>query len=267
MRVLITGSAGFVGSHTVSAFLARGDEVQQADRKTGQDLTQLEVARAVMRPRPDVVIHLASSCSTPGSLANPVETFNDTVSVAVNVLEAARADRVPVIVTSSVKARDGWTPYGAAKQMVEIWASEYRSAFHVPVVINRPGTIYGPGQEGSPESGWIAWFCKARAESVPVVINGDGSQVRDLLHVTDYVRLLEMQAEQPERFMERIHDVGGGVRNAVSVLQMADHLELTYSFGPPRYGDAQSYVAHNDVEGWEPEVGWWESETLGVKHG
>ena len=266
MRVLVTGSQGFVGQHLMRALRNEDHEVVEADRKSGQDLTDLEVAYAVMQPGVDLVFHLAATCSTSGSVRDPMTTFRDTVVTAVNIVESARHTLTPVIFTSSVKARDGMTPYGAAKRMGETWATEYRSAYGLPIIINRPGTIYGPGQEGSDESGWIAWFCKARDADVPVVINGDGQQRRDLLHVSDYVRLLVTQANNIARYDGGLFDIGGGPENTVSVQQIADHLGLVYSYGPDRYGDSREYMGENTVPGWEPEVLWSESETLGVQH-
>ena len=264
MRVLVTGSAGFVGKHTVTALEARGDEVILCDKVIGDDLSYSGVAERLLHRDPDIVVHLASSCSTPGSLMDPMGTYRDTVATAANIIEAARRKDVPVIVTSSVKARDGYTPYGAAKQMVETWALEYRHAYKLPIVINRPGTIYGPGQEGSPESGWIAWFLKAKEEKLRVTVNGSGKQVRDLLHVSDYVRLLLMQIDDIEKYNNGyIYDVGGGTRNAVSVLDIVEYLRLKHEFGPERYGDADIYVGHNDIPGWEPTIHWAGSETFG----
>jgi CDP-paratose 2-epimerase len=189
-------------------------------------------------------------------------TYNDTVFSAVRVLEAARESKTPVLLTSSVKARDGMTPYGAAKQMAETWASECSRTYGFPLVINRPGTIYGPGQEGSEESGWIAWFLRAKSENIEVMINGDGLQVRDLLHVKDYVGLLIEQMVKPEIYTEKIWDVGGGSSNVVTVIEIADYLGLSYVYGPPRYGDARGYVGRNDVPAWEPKIYWKESETF-----
>lgn len=260
MRILVTGSDGFVGKHTVNALRERGDLVFGADRKSGLDLSRDGVASHLLDWEPDVIVHLASSCSTPGSVRDPMGTFRDTVVTAANVINAAAITHTPVILTSSVKARDGMTPYGASKRMAELWAIEYRAAYGLPVIINRPGTIYGPGQEGSDESGWIAWFLKARQEKLKVTINGDGTQVRDLLHVYDYVRLLLLQTDDVRRYdTGEIHDVGGGPENAVSVRQMADHLGLDWEFGPERYGDAQVYVGRNDVPDWEPTIMWYRS--------
>jgi len=262
MRVLVTGSDGFVGRHTVKALKDRGIQVFEADKKTGQDLTTIGWANLLIVDEPDLIIHLAGSCSTLGSISRPTETFGDTVISAVTATQVAASLQIPMLLTSSVKARDGMTPYGAAKQMVETWALEMSRSFEFPLVINRPGTIYGPGQEGSQESGWIAWFLKAKREGLEVVVNGDGLQVRDLLHVSDYVDLLMLQMAAPKLYSHQVWDVGGGSTNVVTVNEMANYLGLDYTHGADRYGDARGYVGHNDVPGWEPKVFWREAETF-----
>lgn len=262
MRVIITGHMGFVGTH-LSVVLGDHHEIVGYDKKDGRDLSDHSWAEVMIEDKPDVIVHLASSCSTSGSIKRPEETFRDTVATTVTVSRAASEARVPLILTSSVKANDGMTPYGAAKVMSETWATEMSRTFEFPIVINRPGTIYGPGQEGSDESGWIAWFLKAKQEGLAVTINGDGSQMRDLLHVSDYVSLLARQVEWPAPYWGRTWDVGGGVMNAVTVRQMADFLGLSYEFGPERYGDAHTYIGVNDAPEWEPQVYWKDAEVFG----
>jgi nucleoside-diphosphate-sugar epimerase len=273
VRTIVTGSSGFIGGHLVKALLERGDEVLTFDKRASglQDLAVHDLRYQVEdEPPADVLFHLASTCSTLGSIHRPHETFRDTVMTAINVIEYAREFRIPVILTSSVKARDGMTPYGAAKQMVETWALETTRTYGSTIVINRPGTVYGPGQEGSLESGWIAWFLKAKREGLPVTINGSGSQRRDLLHVSDYIRLMLLQADAPKAYAAvdwetgdaSIWDVGGGLANTIGVLEMARLLGLEVSFGPARYGDAGEYIGINDVPGWKPQVLWWGSEVF-----
>lgn len=258
MRVLVTGSDGFVGSHLVAAL--GGHTVLGIDRANGTDLLDPRTAGMIREFDPERVVHLASACSTPGSISDPMGTYRDTVTTTAHLFDALDG-RPPVIVTSSVKARDGMTPYGAAKRMVETWSFEMAATYGYPVVVNRPGTIYGPGQQGSADSGWIAWFTLAREQGLEVTVNGHGGQVRDLLHVSDYVALLVRQVEDPVPY-RGLWDIGGGPENAVTVMQMVRHLDLAYRHGPPRYGDADHYVGFNDAPGWAPTVRWWESETL-----
>jgi CDP-paratose 2-epimerase len=258
--VLVTGSAGFIGKHTVRGLKEAGHRVFGIDRRDDgggkMDLSSRRLELVADLHRPDFVIHLAASCSTPGSLAHPLDTFEDTVVTAANVTEFARQWMVPILMVSSVKARDGQTPYGAAKRMVELWSEDYQDSFGLPTIIVRPGTVYGPEQEGSTESGWIAWFLQAKRQGIKVTINGDGSQVRDLLYVSDLVSLFLKMVEDPSRYVGRTWDVGGGVKNAVTVEQMAQYLGLSYDFGLFRHGDAASYIGINDAPGWEPEVEW-----------
>ena len=262
MKVIVTGHNGFIGSHLVVALEDAGHEVIGFDRKpdkahwVGNDLSVLSDWGDYEPYGVDLIVHLASTCSTSGSLARPLETFKDTVITTAVVCEWARQKQVPLLLTSSVKARDGMTPYGAAKRMAETWAFECGRSFGFPVIVNRPGTVYGAGQEGSPESGWIAWFLKAAHEGFPVTIHGDGEQMRDLLYVGDYVDLLMLQVEHPEWWTSDIWDVGGGIMNAVTVKGMADHLGLEYSFGPGRYGDAREYIGINTAKGWRPMTDW-----------
>ena len=259
MRLLITGVSGFVGKNLVNALIEDGGDYTAygLDKMAGTDLAQEDVALRWMQEHPvDLVVHLAASCSTPGSLDDPLQTFKDTVRTGVNVLEGCRRTGTPIIVTSSVKARDGMTPYGKSKQMVEMWAEEYMESYGLPIIINRPGTIYGPGQEGSPESGWIAWFLRAKEMGLKVTINGDGSQVRDLLYVEDYCRLLIRQITEFGTYAGQTWDIGGGRRNAVSVKEMAEYLKLDYEFGPPRTGDASTYIGENVCPTWEPQTHW-----------
>jgi len=262
VRVLVTGSAGFVGRHLMDALGDRNIDVIGYDKKNYGDLNWDWVVDECIKFDPTVIVHLASSCSTLGSVRDPMATFTDTVRTTASICEVARTLQAPLILTSSVKARDGMTPYGAAKQMSETWASEMSRTYDFPLVINRPGTIYGPGQEGSEESGWIAWFLRAQKENIEITINGDGLQVRDLLYVKDYVNLLLVQLAKPEIYTEKIWDVGGGSSNVVTVVEMADYLGLSYLYGPARYGDARGYVGLNDVPGWEPKIFWRESETF-----
>lgn len=282
-KVLVTGSMGFVGRHLVAALQEHSPEVSVVglDSKSGIVFNDVATEAALVfvtkEIKPDIIVHLASTCSTLGSILRPDETFRDAVITNANMLEAARRLNVPYILTTSVKARDGMTPYGAAKRMNELWAIEYARMYDFPIVINRPGTIYGPGQEGSIESGWIAWFMKAKREGLPVTIYGDGTQRRDLLHVSDYVALLMLQIEDPLRYAYReypqyigdrlryangIWDIGGGESNAVSVEEIADYLDLDHVHGHERKGDAKEYIGSPWAGNWQPKVRWRESEVF-----
>jgi CDP-paratose 2-epimerase len=269
VKALVTGHEGFVGRHLVEMLQKSGISVIGMDIRdqtlnangTGPDLAKDSIAlRAIENHKPDVVFHLASRVSTAGSLRDPIDTYRNTATVGVNVIEACRSTGTPIIITSSVKARDpATTPYGISKRLVEMWAQDAQGLRYA---INRPGTIYGPGQEGSAESGWIAWFLRARAEKLKVTVNRPGTQIRDLLHVQDYCRLMLIQLQHFDKFKGKVWDVGGGWENAVTVLEMADHLGLDWEFGPERYGDEAEYVGYNATPGWRPKIRWQDAEVF-----
>jgi len=277
--LFVTGAGGFIGSRFVQMARDAGYNVYGADKKREPmtdeyddritwdcdvaDFKQFQSALFKL-PTADAIVHLAGTASTPRSMKAPYSVFWDNVATAAVVLQAAQVMRMPVHITSSVKAREGLTPYGAAKVMVETWALSTKTDFDLPVIINRPGTVYGPGQEGSPESGWIAWFLEAARTGQKVTIDGNGLQKRDLLYVDDYCELILTQLADIPMYTDRIWDVGGGHRNAVTVLEMARKLGLDFQHGEPRYGDSMEYIGLNNVPYWSPKTHWTESGMFDV---
>jgi len=252
-KILITGSDGFIGSHVYRS-LAQDYEVKGYDRKSGQELFEIEE----LNYTPDFIVHLAGSCSTSLSLDDPISDFEDNLAGTLSVLEFARRHKSKLIHTSTCKARSPVkTPYGVSKRASEMYINDYMNSFQLKAIINRPGTVYGEGQEGSEESGWVAWFIKAKKRDIPIKIHGDGSQMRDLLHVSDYVSLIREQIELFNLYKGRTYDIGGGWPNAVSVKELADYLGLEYKHTAPRIGDTHVYVAENGVPGkWRPSKYW-----------
>ncbi len=133
--------------------------------------------------------------------------------------------------------------------------------YGVDYLTNRPGTIYGPGQDCSPESGWLSWFVRASREKLPITIYGDGKQSRDVLWVEDYVDLLVDQINNWKKYHMRTYEVGGGEENEVTLLQVLKFLKYkNYAFAPERLGDMKRFVSDNNfvssVNGWKPAMGW-----------
>lgn len=267
MRIFVTGSEGMVGRTFVYEARRRGHKVLGIDKKNGDkdDITKTEI-NFVGDP-PDVIVHLAATCSTIKGLDNPEEAFNDNAFGSLRVAECARKYHIPVIYTSSIKAQQNGrgqrTPYGLTKFMGEEILEEWGVTYGLRYIINRPGTMYGPFQDASSESGWLGWFIKAAVESKPVTIYGKGDQKRDVLFVDDYVRLLIDQCENFDAY-ERVHrlfDVGGGPKNTLTIAQAAKHLDLKVEkYADARVGDCSCYIGENrlakSIRGWEPKVDW-----------
>jgi CDP-paratose 2-epimerase len=131
-------------------------------------------------------------------------------------------------------------------------------------VVFRQSCIYGPHQFGVEDQGWVAWFAISGMLSRPITIYGDGHQVRDVLYVDDLSRLYDMAIKNPKKVSGNIYNVGGGTKEAFSVLQTVKKLEnifkkqITYSFGSWRPGDQKVYIS--DISkitrdlGWEPKI-------------
>lgn len=258
MKILVTGHNGFIGNHVAHALEVIGHDVYGVDRKSGCDISRYpNLVKTVgsMTSELDMIVHLAASCSTPLSIKDPRRDFEDNVVGTFNILELARLYKCNVHFTSSVKAWTG-TPYGVSKATGELYLKEYQEMYGVDYVINRPGTIYGPGQDGSPESGWLGWFIKAKLENKHVDIYGDGMQTRDVLYITDYVSLVLKQIEYFDKWKNRLYEVGGGEENEINLLEALEILDIEdYSFQPRRPGDVERFVSENkDLQDWYPKV-------------
>lgn len=267
MKLIVTGSLGMVGRHFMKAAKERGHTVLGIDKKAGLGLNSPELKPLIAKRMPDfdMVVHLAATCSTSKSLVNPGQDFIDNVLATFQVMELCRTMKKPVLYTSTCKIHPDEkgmrTPYGMTKWMGEEIMQEWRHSFGIPFVINRPGTIYGPHQDASTESGWLAWFIKAAKEQEPITIYGTGEQQRDVLFVDDYVALLLDQVENFAQYEGKTFDVGGGFENAVTLLEVLEFLEYNnFNKGKKRLGDVDKFVSGNEevtaINGWKPKVGW-----------
>ncbi len=227
MRTLVTGGAGFIGSHIVEELLRRGHAVRVLDnfstgyRKnlaglTGNvdilegDLRNAEVVAAAVRDV-DKVFHLAAFISVPQSMLDPEACFTVNVQGTVTLLEAARRGGTRKVVLSSSTAVYGDTdifpttentplrplsPYAVSKQVNELYARLYTDTMGLPVTALRYYNVYGPRQR--PDSDYAAAipiFLRQLTAGLPVTIFGDGKQSRDFIFVKDVVRANLMAAE------------------------------------------------------------------------
>ncbi|MGW0582626.1 NAD-dependent epimerase/dehydratase family protein [Streptomyces sp. NPDC002920] len=268
MNILVTGSAGFIGTHLVQQLGRRGHRVTGVDKRHGRPTTDLSAfQKTVDAAEPDVIVHLGASCSTAVSLQDPARDFHDNAVGTFNVAEAARqAGSIPVIYTSTVKVNPGAdgkiAPLGLSKRVGEDYLRLYGDLYDLPSVILRPSTVYGPGQDGSPEAGWVTWFLRAVLEKRQITIHGDGTQSRDILHVDDFTALLVDICEHFDDYrVYGPYDVGGGPDNEVSLtglLGFLEHRDIVRAGRLP--GDLQRVVTDNlpisSIHDWEPAIGW-----------
>ncbi|MDO8541278.1 MAG: NAD-dependent epimerase/dehydratase family protein [Opitutaceae bacterium] len=232
-HILVTGAAGFIGSHTVDRLLAAGHDVTGMDNfRTGRRANleaagkssrfhfhELDVAApgaldgVVARLRPDAIIHLAALVSVPESVANPELNYTLNVHATHLVAEAARTHRVPRVVFASSAAVYGdstalplhesiagrpISPYGAAKLASESILLGHAAAFGLTVRCHRYFNVFGPRQDpASPYSGVISIFDRRHREGKAVTIYGDGKQTRDFISVHDVAAANAIAATKP----------------------------------------------------------------------
>ncbi len=246
-----------------------------------------------------VVFHCAAQASSSTSFKTPREDFESNLIGTLNVLEALRElPDPPALVhasTSKVYGRladvpvmrigarhlpidgeliahgvseseplDLRTPFGCSKGAADQYVLEYAKSYGIPAVVLRIGCVYGPHQFGTEEQGWVAHFLEQTVRDQPIVIYGDGHQVRDLLYVDDLVSALVLAAEQIGRTRGRAFNLGGGPAHALSLLEVVDRLEHICGHRPKldfevcRLGDRPYYVSDfrrfTEVTGWRPRI-------------
>lgn len=272
MNILVTGAAGFIGSHLTTALQDRGHTVIAVDKRHGSPTTELDAFQeALEATQPELIVHLGASCSTQTSLRDPAADFTANAVGTFNVAEAARrAGGIPVLFTSSVKVHPGpdglIAPLGQSKLVGEQYLRLYGDLYGLPHVILRPSTVYGPGQDGTAEAGWVTWFLRAFWNRQQITIHGHGDQTRDILYISDFTALLVDITEHFDAYQGHTYDVGGGPDNELGLLELLHRLELETGtrvdtvHDAPLPGDLQRVVTDNtaisSVRGWKPTTPW-----------
>jgi nucleoside-diphosphate-sugar epimerase len=295
MRYLVTGGAGFIGSHVVDELLRRDHSVAVLDDlSTGHernlagmsaeiDLTVGSICdhEAVTRAcrGADYVIHLAARTSVPRSVKQPLETNRVNVEGTLRVLMAAResgAHRVVFSASSSVYGETAVlpkveamppapiSPYGVSKLAGEHYAQVFTRVYGLETVSLRYFNVFGPRQDpDSPYSGVLSRFLLAAREGAQPVVYGDGEQSRDFTYVENVVDATLRACEAPGA-AARVFNVGVGGRvtlnQVLHVLEQIAQRPLQARYDPPRSGDilhsqADISLAH-EVLGYVPRVGW-----------
>ena len=244
----------------------------------------------------DAVLHLAAQVAVTTSVENPFHDFLSNVQGTLNILEAVRSssnqpsliyastnkvygnmDRARVILTDSgyryskFKAGiaehhllDFHSPYGCSKGAADQYVRDYARIYGLKTTVFRQSCIYGPHQFGVEDQGWVAWFVICAILGRPISIYGDGHQVRDVLHVEDLCRLYHSAFGRPDIAAGEIYNIGGGVKQAFSLIDTLKGLEkilkkeIPYSFSDWRPGDQKVYISDigkiKSRLGWEPHI-------------
>ncbi|MBA3913926.1 MAG: GDP-mannose 4,6-dehydratase [Acidobacteriales bacterium] len=242
------------------------------------------------------IYHFAAQVAVTTSVNDPREDFDINVGGTLNILEAARnsGHRPFLLFTSTNKVYgnleagtlvrglnryenpqhagtteaqplDFYSPYGCSKGAADQYVHDYSRIYGLPTVVFRMSCIAGPHQFGNEDQGWLAHFLYSAISDVPITIFGDGRQVRDVLSVDDLLRAFDAVRGNLQTTAGQVYNVGGGPRNAVSLLQVIDEVERIVGRRPrlrtaeARPGDQLYYVTNYEklrrAVGWQPRHG------------
>src|SRR3954469_25529995 len=277
VRAIVTGGAGFIGSHLVDALIERGDEVVVVDdlssgRRENVNpaarLEQRDIRAGFDALGADAVFHLAAQADVQVSMRRPAHDAEINVVGTISVLEAAREVSAPVVFTSTGGAiygecdgpasedapRKPISPYGIAKLCGEEYVRGWGRTHGMRNVVLRLGNVYGPRQESGLEGGVVAIFLERMARGEETVVFGDGEQARDFVYVGDVVAaLLASVGRSGGPF-----NVGTGVATTVNELHAACRrvagVEAEPEHREARLGDVVRSVL--EVGRAERELGW-----------
>lgn len=267
MRALVTGGAGFIGSHLVDTLVARGDEVAVVDHLSKGHTRNLDKAlatghvtihkvevtdvaamlEACQAAQPEVVYHLAAQIDVRRSVGDPSTDAAVNIGGTAAVLEAARetgARRVVLASTAGVYGDPGMlptpehspiaplSPYGASKAAAETYMQLFTRLHGLSTLALRMANVYGPRQDPHGEAGVVAIFSGAARQGRTATIYGDGTQTRDYVHVSDVVKAFAAAGSSP---VTGVLNVSTG--HETSVFGLAKLLGLNMQFQPGRAGE------------------------------
>ena len=284
-KALITGGAGFIGSHVADVFIEKGFEAHIVDDLSTGKRTNIpqkaqfheisintgELARLVRDGKFDVIAHLAGQIDVRKSVADPMNDATINILGTLNLMEAVRAGspRTRVVFSSTggvlygdfntppnaeIYPKDPESPYAISKLSIELYLAYYGRVHGLEVVSLRFGNVYGPRQDPHGEAGVVAIFCGRILDNRPLTVFGDGLQTRDYVYVGDVARAVWLAATRPlpdkGRLDARAFNIGTG--EGTSVLEIAKQLQLAadsdvpVEFAPHRPGEQQESFVNVD---------------------
>jgi UDP-glucose 4-epimerase len=290
MKIMVTGGAGFIGSHIVDEYLSAGHDVIVVDNlSTGRrinlnpaarffeiDISDGDLRQLLEAERPDVINHQAAQIDVRRSVEDPGYDARVNILGSLNLLEAGRAAGVKKIIFASTGGaiygeQDYFpadekhpnrplSPYGIAKLSVEKYLDFYRAVHGIDYTVLRYANVYGPRQNPKGEAGVVAVFCERMMKKAAPVINGDGKQTRDYVYVGDVVRANLLALEAREGASNNIFNIGTGIEMDVNtifhILQRYLGTDFPEQHGPSKAGEQRRSVLDSrhawELLGWRP---------------
>jgi UDP-glucose 4-epimerase len=288
-RILVTGGAGFIGSHVAASLIAAGHEVAVVDNlSTGRrdfvpaqaqfyhyDINSAEAAELIRSWRPAALVHHAAQMNVRFSVADPVADARDNILGSLNLLQASRDAGVRKIIFASTggaiygdaapipatETDAPWpdSPYGIAKLAVEHYLRYFQREHGLTTICLRYANVYGPRQNGQGEAGVVAIFIEKFLAGVQPLINGDGLQTRDFVYVGDVVAANLAALDYPT---SGVFNIGTGRETEILTiylkLQAIAGSPLGPVHGPAKPGEQRrsslDAALAREKLGWQPTV-------------
>ena len=288
-KILITGGAGFIGSHLADELIKKGYEVVVVDNlSTGSksnlngkvkfykiDVQDKKMSNVFLKEKPDIVFHFAAQIDVRKSVESPSEDAKINILGSLNILENCNKFKVKKIIFSStggaiygdaniVPTPESYveypmSPYGIAKLATEKYLNYYNKNFRISFTALRFANVYGPRQNSKGEAGVIAIFCDKVFSKNQPIINGDGLQTRDFVYVLDVVgaAVMAMQTEK-----NGIFNVGTSketnINDIFSIIKKESGSDFKEIHGPAQKGEQQrSCLNYSKIKAelnWEPKI-------------
>ena len=278
MNILVTGGAGFIGSHLVRHLLAKGENVTALDNlSTGlaenlppeaklveMDILNADLPKVVAAGAFDAIVHLAAQTMVDTSINDPLLDTRENLLGTVHVLEAARAANVKRVIFASTAAVYGDVKeddlpvreaqptlplsfYGLSKLSVEKYLEMYEKLYGMEYVVLRFANVYGERQGDGGEGGVISIFAKAVAEGRDITIYGDGEQTRDFVYAGDIAEgiLAALRTEEVNAAYNLSTQTETSLRELVSLLAEIRGREIVPKYGAEREGDIYKSMLSN----------------------
>lgn len=289
MRILVTGGAGFIGSHVAGTFLAAGHEVAIVDDlSSGRnqnipdgatfyecDIRDGALANVFEQVQPEVVSHHAAQISVQASIEDPRLDASINVEGSVNLLECARASGVRKVLYASTGGALYGEPeylpcdeehtiaplshYGVSKRVTELYLNLYKRLYGLDYTILRYPNVYGPRQDPHGEAGVVAIFIGRMLADQPVTIYGDGEQTRDFVYVGDIAKASIAALDSASGASINLgSNTGSSVNDVFRTLAAITDYRREATFAPARRGDIYQIALTGDrakeLLGWQPSV-------------
>ncbi len=281
MKILITGGAGFIGSHLCDKYTKEGNTVLCLDnflngnlvnirhllqhrnfKLINGDIRNFDLMEKIV-PGVDVIFHLAAQIHVDRSIIEPLLTYEVNVLGTQNILEAARMYDIEKVIHASTSEVYGSAqfspmneehplnaphPYGASKIAADRMCYAYNQTYGMNVCIMRPFNIFGPKQKDSGYGGVISLFTKRVINNMPPIIYGDGEQTRDYTYVEDIVEAYDIVLNYEKQINEPINF---GTGNEIRIIDLANLIIklcnkekiMTPAHVEPRPGEVQRLIA------------------------